>query len=295
MGQLGSREPRPISTSRQPVLPRSVTRSPRRESRSSRFRPASAGRRSRGRRFPSAAARRRSRAAGWRGRAGRGDREDRASRSSPQVLGQDRFFCSGGRPWVRRTPARTVATWRSARSNVSPRCAKFHRKRRDPPLEGGDRGRVFRSSRRRRRRRHRARGFAGPGAGRAGHDGAPSRRSGASRIGRLFGCFRRRRLWRSRGGFGEVLQTARQSRSGGGGVRSGVDREVRGRRLGESGVDGYWGHQRPSGVAVTGRLTIALKAGRLRQRILPGSTASLSFGHRSNRPSSAHLASSRAS
>ena len=35
-------------------------------------------------------------------------------------------FCSGGRPWVRRMPASTVATCRSLRSIGWPRCAKFH-------------------------------------------------------------------------------------------------------------------------------------------------------------------------
>ena len=46
-----------------------------------------------------------------------------ALRSSGRIAS----FCSGGRPWVRRTPASTVATWRSARSKVSPRCANCHR------------------------------------------------------------------------------------------------------------------------------------------------------------------------
>ena len=35
-------------------------------------------------------------------------------------------FCSGGRPWVRRIPASTVATCRSLRSIGWPRWAKFH-------------------------------------------------------------------------------------------------------------------------------------------------------------------------
>ena len=45
-----------------------------------------------------------------------------ARRSSGRIAS----FCSGGRPWVRRIPASTVATCRSLRSNVSPRWAKFH-------------------------------------------------------------------------------------------------------------------------------------------------------------------------
>ena len=67
-GQVSGREPRPISTSRQPVLPLMVSSRPppfcdrrRRISRSSRFRPRSAPGRNRGRRFPSGAGRRRSR------------------------------------------------------------------------------------------------------------------------------------------------------------------------------------------------------------------------------------------
>ena len=131
---------------------------------------------SRGRRFPSAAGRRRSRSAGSRGRAGRGGRQDRAcaimaSRSSGRIAS----FCSGGRPWVRRMPASTVAMWRSARSNGSPRCAKFQAsaesRRSIVPTEHGFRGRP----RRRRRRRYRGREPADPGAGRGG----PAARPGA--------------------------------------------------------------------------------------------------------------------
>ena len=40
--------------------------------------------------------------------------------------GSTASFCSGGRPWVRRIPASTVATWRSLRSIGWPRWAKFH-------------------------------------------------------------------------------------------------------------------------------------------------------------------------
>ena len=125
-GQVRSLEPRPISTSRQPVLPRSVTRIP--LSRIS-VQP-----------VPSCVCRapqsrptiseRRSPPAKPISRMARSRRPRRSPRSSVAIIasrspGSTASFCSGGRPWVRRMPARTVATWRSARSNFSPRCAKF--------------------------------------------------------------------------------------------------------------------------------------------------------------------------
>ena len=52
--------------------------------------------------------------------------------------GSSASFWTGGWPWVRRTPASTVATWRSLRSKGRALWAKFQTQRREPPLDRGD-------------------------------------------------------------------------------------------------------------------------------------------------------------
>ena len=94
-GQVASEEPRPISTSRQPVFPRSVSSSPSSKNSSQPpLRPSSGG--SRGRRFPSASGRRRSRRGGSRGRAGRvGSPRAQGRDHGQQVFWQDRLLLVG--------------------------------------------------------------------------------------------------------------------------------------------------------------------------------------------------------
>ncbi len=50
-------------------------------------------------------------------------------------------FCSGGRPWVRRIPAGTVATPVLAVHRLAA-LGKIPHERRQPPLDGADRARL---------------------------------------------------------------------------------------------------------------------------------------------------------
>ena len=164
--------------------------------------------------------------------------------------GSSASFCTGGRLWVRRTPASTVATWRSLRSKGRARWAKFHtsaesRRSIVPTVRG------FGPARRRRAPRDRGRRIRGRRAAQRGPGGRASADSRASR--------RRRRGWCS------------------GGRRAGVGAGGLDERLefcGEGGPARLFERRWGRGAAHAGRMSVRAKSAPLNRRASPVALAS---------------------
>ena len=199
-GQVASQEPRPISTSRQPVLPRSVSSSPSsKNSIQPPLRPSSAAA-VEADDFRAAQA------------AGETDQQDRAiaqaaqiaeierSDHGEQILGQDRLLLlrraamGAADPGEHGGDVAVLAVERLAALGEIPHQAPRARR-----SIVADRARLSGRPRRRRRRRYRGRELADPGAGRGGSAAAPRRKNGASRRRRRGWCLAMWRRGRSRG------------------------------------------------------------------------------------------------